>query len=453
MFKYVFIIVNSVVLLFFGLYSGDNGITVSSNIPATLVAGQEIAIELKVRKGGMNGFAKLQLELPEGIVVKEAEDKGANYNYSAGTAKWVWPALPTESEIVVRLTLFIENSVLGSKTFGAKYSYVENNVKQVVEMEPVEVNVLPPGSEASLPLAATTEQDTAKPVTTVSSQPVSTAKDPDEQISVTREISAGAGENEFLITVRIKKNGTKGFARYSDDLADGVIVKSARTDGGSFSVSDGKIKFVWVNVPEKDELEIAYTMSGTTASAVMLAGEYSYLEDNQSKKYRVPMETIAFQTRNQTITETPVETPSQKTEPAVVTTEKKDPETVSPATVESVERAVAKKLSENTIEKTLSKKSGSLAFEVQVGAFTKSKVTAAKLKKKFSIGESVRSEMHDGYVKFLTGSFSDYKNARNQRETIKTVNGVKSAFVVAYNQGSRITVQEALMITNQKWFK
>jgi len=438
MIKYLFIIINTLSLFVFGLFTGDNGITVTNTIPANMVAGQDVTIELKVNKGAMNGFAKLQLELPEGILVKEAEDKGANYNYNAGIAKWVWAALPMESEIVVKITLFVEASSLGAKTISAKYSYVESNVKQVVEMNPVEVNVLPPGSDINTPIATQTPSDST-PVAITPAVPGNSGVEPAGVISVTRRISAGSADNEFLITLTIKKDGTKGFARFSDDIAEGVIVKAAKTDGGSFSVADGKIKFVWVNVPEKDELEIAYTIAGSTSNAVILAGEYSYLEDNQSKKYKVPMETIAFQTKQLAKTDKPVET--------------KDPEIATPATVESVEETVAKRLSENPVETPVAKKEGDMNYLVQVGAFTNSKVTAQKLKNKFKIRESVKSEMQDGYTKFMIGLHPEYKSARNQRETMQNSNGVKSAFVVAYNHGKRITVQEALMITNQKWFK
>ncbi len=439
MIKYLLIIINSLGLFVFGLFSGDNGITVTSTIPANMVAGQDVTIELKVNKGAQSGFAKLQLELPEGIILKEAEDKGANYNYNAGIAKWVWAALPMESEIVVKVTLFVEASSLGGKTISAKYSYVENNIKQVVEMNPVEVNILPPGSDINAPVVTTPSVDSSSVAITNPTPPANTGVEPVGVITVTRTISAGSTDNEFLITLKIKKDGTKGFARYSDDIAEGIIVKSVKTDGGSFSVADGKIKFVWVNVPDKEELEIAYTIGGSTSNAVMLGGEYSYLEDNQSKKYKVPMETIAFQTKQLVNTDKPVET--------------KDPEIVNPATVQSVEETVAKKLSESTTEKTVAKKEGNMNFVVQVGAFTNAKVTAQRLKNKFKIKESIKSEMQGGYSKFMIGSHSEYKNARNQRETMKSANGVKSAFVVAYNAGSRITVQEALMITNQKWFK
>lgn len=443
MIKYFFIVINSLCLFVFGLFSEDNGLSVTHNLPSRLVAGTEVPFELKVNKGGMNGFGKLQLELPEGIIIKESEEKGANYSYASSMAKWVWAALPMESEIVVKITLFIESSTLGPKTLSARYSYVENNVKQVVEMTPAEVEVLPPGTDLGAPVIAanTTVSDSTSVSAPTLAAVVSASGEPQKDLQITRQISAGKEPNEFLITLKIQKDGTKGFARFSDDVPEGVIVKSVKTDGGSFSVADGKLKFVWVNVPEKEELEISYTIKGSTSAAVMLGGEYSYLEDNQSKKCKAPLETISFQTE-QLSSENKNETLAPK-----------DPELVVPATVETVEETLAKKLGENNLQEFNEKNAGKMNYLVQVGAFTNAKVTSQKLSKKFKIKEKINSEMQGGYSKFMIGSHQEYKSARDHRETMQKINGVKSAFVVAYNQGKRITVQEALMITNQKWFK
>jgi hypothetical protein len=105
------------------------------------------------------------------------------------------------------------------------------------------------------------------------------------------------------------------------------------------------------------------------------------------------------------------------------------------------------------MEETLTKKDGDVNYFVQIGAFTSSKVGIDNLKKRFGINESIKSEMQGGFSKFMVGNHNEYKDARNHREIIKVTNKVKSAFVVAYNSGKRITVQEALMISNQKWFK
>jgi len=61
--------------------------------------------------------------------------------------------------------------------------------------------------------------------------------------------------------------------------------------------------------------------------------------------------------------------------------------------------------------------------------------------------------MMGGYTKFMVGSHGEYKSAKEHKNNVVEKNGVKSAFVVAYNNAKRITVQEALMISNQKWFK
>jgi hypothetical protein len=445
MIKYLFIVINSLSLFIFGLFSGDNSVTVTSTIPASMAVGQEMTIELKVSKGSMNGFAKLQLDLPEGIIVKDAESKDADYSFSAGVAKWVWAMLPADNEIVIKVVLEASGEAIGTRTINAKYSYVDNNVKQVIEMTPAEVNVLIAGSSVAAKLP-----DSEAPAAANTMAAASSNSEPPGKISVERIVSK-VNESEYLVTLKIKKGLTKGFAKYSDDVIEQVTAKAGKTDGSSFSTADGKIKFVWVNVPEKDELEVSYTMTGNFNTAVVLNGEYSYLEENQSKKYKLAPETISPSVAQ---TSAPVQDKPDTNLPVVskeeaAATEAKQPEDKKEEPAEQLSTDVAPKIQPAVTEK----KEGNTNFVIQIGAFTSGKTDAASLKKNFKITEAIKSEMQDGYSKFMIGSHAEYKDARYHKEVVRDVYGIKSAFVVAYSGNKRITVQEALMITNQKWFK
>ncbi len=494
MIKYLFILVNAFTVFLFSLFGGDNGITVSGNIPKTITAGQEVPIELKVTKGSMSGFAKLQLELPEGLTLKEGDNRGANFSFADGVAKWVWASLPTESDIIVKATLVASSAASGAKTIGAKYSYVENNAKQVVEMTPIEITVEAGSGNTT---AANTNNVTTTPTettatttnnnnTSTTSTPTNTEsttssnKEPAGKVTVIRTITKGSSDAEYIVNLKVQKGSTRGFARYSDDLPAGLTAKAISTDGSSFSVADGKVKFVWVSVLLKDELELSYSLTAKTSVYATLKGEYSYLEDNQSKKYVLPSEqlaiTISEGVANTTPTTTtePTNTNTVATTPTVavttptvaVTTPTEAVTTTTTAAVTPTENVAVTTPTEtpsntnnntttntNTVIENTTKQEGNVNYMVQIGAFTNGNVTASVLKRQFHISENIKSELQGGFSKFMVGSHSEYKGARDQRERIRDNNGIKGAFVVAYNQSKRITVQEALMISNQKWYK
>lgn len=464
-------------LFIFGLFTNADGISVSGNFPKTMQPGTEAAVEVKVTKGGLAGFAKLQLELPEGFTATEVESKGGTFSFASGIVKWVWPALPSESDVVVKFNLKADATLSGLKTIGGKFSYVENNAKQVVEMPAVEINITsdgaavatqtpstPTNTETTIPSTPTvastptTPSTPETPTTSITQTTPSTAvtptvaslnDEPPGTVTVIRYIKAGSTPDEHIIEMKVSKGSIKGFAKFTDDLPAGYTAKSITASESSFSVADGKVKFVWVTLPSQEEITISYVLSGRSSSMVNLNGEFSYLANDQSKKFIMQVVTLPNTPSSEVVAvTTPTEVPTNTTVPTTTTT----PEvTTTTTTSEVITNTVTNTTPDNTATSITENRSGEINYRVQIGAFSNSSVTSQVLSRKFGVRGTIISEMQSGLNKFMIGNHPEYRNARDQREQVKS--SINSAFVVAYNGPKRITVQEALMLTNQKWFK
>ena len=93
-----------------------------------------------------------------------------------------------------------------------------------------------------------------------------------------------------------------------------------------------------------------------------------------------------------------------------------------------------------------------ISYRVQICA-TRKIAESTYFEKNKNFRAQVTIENHEGWYKYTTGSFEVYQSARNSREAINQRFEFDGPFVAAYNDGDRISVQEALMISNQQWFK
>jgi cell division septation protein DedD len=445
MIKPLIILFNTVSVFLFSFFFGDTPVTISGNFPKNAGVATEFVAEIKINKGSVGGFAKLQLEVPQGFTVKEIDSKTGNFSFATNIAKIIWTAMPNEPEFTVKFAITADASAAGAKTITSKFSFVSNNNKEAVEMAPAEI-MIGDGSETPVATTSTPPATETAPVTSAT-QSFDNPAEPNSDIVSSRNITAGATSNEYNVEVKIKKSAIKGFAKYQEVLPVGFNAKGDKLNGSSFSVSDGKLKFVWVSLPNDDELVISYILEKTasaSADAKLDNGEFSYLENDQSKKVKMPVDVIgisgAVTSAQKEAAQTLTVAAEPVTQPVTTGTE--------PTTTEPVATTEPVKTESN---KTTAKKEGNVIYNVQIGAFTNS-IQSSVLANKFNISESIKSEMTQGFNKFMVGNFGEYKEARSHREEIKQ-KGCNSAFVVAYNGAKRITVQEALMITSQKWFK
>lgn len=449
MIKPLIIIFNTVSIFLFSFFFGDSPVSISGSFPKNIKIATEVIAEIKINKNNIGGFAKLQLEVPQGVTVKELESKTGNFTFANNVAKIIWTAMPSDPEFTVKFTLSADATASGAKTITAKFSYVNNNVKEVVEMTPSEIII---GDGTSEPIANTTQTTNSTSAEVVTSNALATSSpvvinDNNFGVLCSRVITSGASANTHDVEIKIKKGSIKGFAKYQEALPDGFSAKAGKTNGSSFSIADGKIKFVWVSLPTDEELVISYTLEKNDLSksdSKLDNGEFSYLENDQSKKVKMSIDAIDNKqssdvAKAEIVTQTPTvaSEPTEKPVVAVEPSKSDEPVKVEPVKLDTKTEAP--------------KGNSKIAYNVQIGAF-KNAIQPEVLAKKFSISENIKSEMAEGFSKFMVGNFNEYKDAHSHREIIKE-KGCRSAFVVAYNGAKRITVQEALMITNQKWFK
>ena len=294
----------------------------------------------------------------------------------------------------------------------------------------------------STPVVANTPVVASNPVTSdtpvTSNAPVMANTSGNEGLSVTcsRTLIANS-PTSYLVEISVNKGNLAGFAKLLETLPAGFTAVSGESKGASFSFNDQKVKFVWVSLPADPEFMVSYKI--TIAASAFGSGDqpvdgiFSFIENDETKRFTIPTNIIALGS-------------SSSSSPTLATN------TVKPTEVPA-EKATTPVVADNTklAATNIPKPQGKVNYRVQIAALHNA-VDAGSLAARYNLNESVITEMAQGFTKYTVGSHVEYKAAHDAREVVKN-RGVVGPFVTAYNYGTRITVQEALMITSQKWFR
>ncbi|MBK9764814.1 MAG: hypothetical protein IPO87_16055 [Flavobacteriales bacterium] len=471
-------------------------ISITQNLPTTMQPGSEFRVTVTVTKAELTGFAKLQLDLPSGLTATAIETKGASFTFADQKAKFIWMALPSTPTFKVTYTLTADATVSGNQAIVGRLSYIEDNERKTFDLPTSTIDFgsgITNTMADSEPVAAPPPTSTPDPVAATPVATVTTPKEPSSTDMEAAVIAAPAGktavavidqasgtassqgpggitasrtitpvtENEMLVEVIVKKGSIRGFGKLQETIPQGFTAMEKNSSDAIFTTQDRIAKFVWLNLPAGDEVKVVYKLRANEKpeGEYSIDGEFGYLLNDETQKSVIgtskffigpkAMENMQAETAQEPVKEAvpvvvptpPVQEPIAKDVPKPATT---------PAKQEPVAATKPTPPAKTGTSRIPAPENGVL-YKVQISAGHR-EVGKSYFSTRHRFNGDFNLERHQGWVKYVSGKFGSYNEARDQRVAfVAAGHNFPGPFVTAYNNGDRITVQEALMLSNQKW--
>ncbi len=459
----------------------DQEISVDLDVPEEVQAGEDLILTLNIEKGSIESFSRFTQTLPYGLTADRISTENADFSFDEQRIRIIWLKLPPESKISIKYKISVDPRLTGIVNLKGEFAFVEENQRKTIDVNAGHPVKIIPG-----PGVAESERINIDDFQTLA---INEKTDPAKKMEVVRSEPVKSGAFEYEVNLTIHKGDLSKFAKIEEYIPEGYRVVEGDSKNGIFSFNQGMVKILWMNLPEDPEFSVSYRVvpdPGVNIDEFAVNGSFSYITGNETRN-------IAIVEKNydlaQQETETSVETTFAEDQPeedsSIVEPEENlliaVPDAVEPEIqIEEESPAETEILAEDeTVDETenvkeLEKKAPVKAvvetkpavnnqtfmlspedgvyYRVQLAA-GHHEVNIDRYFSKRKVKDAVKMEFHKGWRKYTTGSFYVYKDARDYRVNIWETTPIKDAFVSAYNNGERITVQEALMVTEQKWYK
>jgi len=457
---------------------------ITQNVPATMEPGTEVRVTVNVNKGDLAGFAKLQFDLPKGLSIEAVDTKGASFTFADQKAKFIWMALPSTPTFKVTYLLKADANARGVLRMDGRLSYIENNERKTYDLPTAAVEL---GSGSGSPVARVEEveleDEDISGEDLVSAAGGAPAKG--LMVAVVEQASGiaaiqGAGgvggtrtitpvsENEMLVEVTVNKGDIRGFGKLQETVPQGFTAVEKNSDEAIFTAQDRIVKFVWLNLPARNTIKVVYKLRANQRpdGEYSIDGEFGYLLNDETQKavlgtsrFFVGPKALELLAQDNEVMD------PMSNEDAQLAIRERERLAAEAKAREAAEARAAAALAEQKKKKeqaataqqpvkpvtTIPAPEKGVTYKVQITAAHR-EVGRAYFQARHRYTGDFSIERHQGWIKYVTGGQASYKEARDLRVSlVQAGHEFPGPFVTAYNNGERITVQEALMLSNQQW--
>ena len=286
-------------------------------------------------------------------------------------------------------------------------------------------------------------------------------------IAVIRQKPYPGKDGEYIVNLLVNKEATHNFAKIEEDVPEGYIAVALDPKDAIFTFKSQKVKFLWMNLPLDPYFMVSYRLiprNKAKLSAPAVQGAFSYLVDERTisvpvHERDVQLASLSGNDIQELVAQIRTEPAQENSGQLAMATGQK----LQAGLTIQVKMQLKAKTDRHVVKpaaQTMKQRNYALLLEQEQGVYYRIQLAAGhkpvninRYFKRMKIEKEVRNEKLNGWQKYSVGSFPVYKEARDYRIHIWNTTPVKDAFVTAYNNGQRITVQEALMVTEQHWFQ
>lgn len=464
MIKSLIVALNSLVLLFLGLFAGES-ISLEMETQGEVEAGTQFDVSVMIDKGDSESFARFSAELPRGLKAVSGSAENADFRFEGQQVKFVWMRLPNLPKLKLSYRVEVDPRLRGSFNLGGELSYIANNTRQTAIVAPRTIVITPS------PLVTADKQlDLADYQTSIPAQrdiALSMLK-----VRCIRETPTLLSDGQdYVVRILVNRGEALKFAKIEENIPKGYTAEPIDTKDAIFSCEDGVVKFLWMTLPAEELFTVSYRLipeKGRVEGEPKITGAFSFVQNEATRTIAITQRSVRLQNMTTAELEGLVrEAPLSVAQNSMSNLDGGTLEPQGPSEggveFEVKHQAIApmshggrgggrrSRLIQNMDDFLLAPESG-VYYRVQVAAGHRP-IDINRYFRRLSLHADVRTERHEGWYKYSVGSFKEYKQARDYRTEVWNTTPIRDAFVAAYNNGNRITVQEALMITSQKWYR